>query len=362
MDNINDNSKPTEELNDKNAEKQEENNNNNLTEIDNNELPPPPNASKDCLKSDENENEKEKNVPNLNQTIISLSNEKEKEKRQRRGKNETSDRIFKCPDCDKSYLSGPALIIHRKIKHNYNKLNENKSRGRPKKDYQQENSYTLAHNKYNNFFNSNMRKPFLSEENQNNNINNLEQIKNNLDNIFTSLKSDLFSNLDNIEKYNFYKSLIDNWNIIKNETNMESLKDEYYNNDDKKELNYSKCNSPPLDFIFIKYLKEFACNTNKDYFLFINRFIIVFREWINNKKREIIKEEYKTEDKKEFSQIFNAEGIPDYCNDFFVEYLEPNKFFDLNVDEFIELTQHFCFWLFLKKYTPNYLLPLKNKE
>ena len=357
MDNINNDI--TEELNEKNIEK-EENNNYKLTEIKNNEIHP--NTPKESLQSEEKEKEKEKeiNVPNINQTIISLSTDKEK--RQRRGKNEKSDRIYKCPDCDKSYLSGPALIIHRKIKHNYNKLNENKSRGRPKKDYQQENSYSTAQNKYINFFNTDIRKPFLSDENQNNNINNLEQIKNNLDIIFTSFKSYLFSNMDNIEKYNFYKYLIDNWNIVKNEANMESLKDDYYNNDDKKELVCSKCNSPPLDFIFIKYLKEFACNTNKDYFLFINRFIIVFREWINNKKREIIKEEYKTEDKKEFSQIFNAEGIPDYCNDFFIEYLEPNKFFDLNVDEFIELTQHFCFWLFLKKYTPNYLLPLKTKE
>ena len=313
---------------------------------------------KESIKSTENDKEKDNQI--LNQTSNSVSNN-EREKRQRRGKNETSDRIYKCPDCEKSYLSGPALIIHRKLKHNYNKINENKTRGRPKKDYQQENSYTITQNKYNNFFNNNMRKPFLKEEGQKNNIINLELIKLDLETIFNTYKTDLFQNINNVNNYNYYKFLIDKWNEENNKSNFESYKDNYYMNDNKN-MNFTKCNSPPIDYIFFKYLKEFASDTNKEYFLFINKFIIFFREWINNKKKDIIKEEYKTEDKKDFSQLFNAEGIPDYCNDFFIEFLEPNKFFGLNVDEFIELTQHFCFWLFLKKYSPNYLLPIKTKD
>ena len=149
------------------------------------------------------ENEKDKNNQILNQTSNSVSNN-EKEKRQRRGKNETSNRIYKCPDCEKSYLSGPALIIHRKLKHNYNKMNENKTRGRPKKDYQQENSFTITQNKYNNFFNNNMRKPFLNEEGQNNNIINLELIKIYLETIFNTYKTDLFINIDCVNNYTYY--------------------------------------------------------------------------------------------------------------------------------------------------------------
>ena len=350
----NNNIKPQEETNEHKIENKEESNKNKLLDIKNIENP----NLKESIKS--TENEKEKNNQILNQTSNSILNN-EKEKRQRRGKNETSDRIYKCPDCEKSYLSGPALIIHRKLKHNYNKINENKTRGRPKKDYQQENSYTITQNKYNNFFNNNMRKPFLNEGGQNNNIINLEQIKLDLETIFNTYKSDLFQNIDNVNNYNYYNFLIDKWNEENIESNMESYKDDYYNNDNKN-LNCTKSNSPPIDYIFFKYLKEFSGSTNKEYFLFINKFIIFFREWINSKKKDIIKEENKTTDKNEFSQLFNAEGIPDYCNDFFIEFLEPNKFFGLNVDEFIELTQHFCFWIFLKKYSPNYLLPIKTKE
>lgn len=300
--------------------------------------------------------EKEKNNLLLNQNRSTSSNI-EKDKRQRRGKNEISERTYKCPDCEKSYLSGPALMIHRKLKHNYNKTNENKTRGRPKKDYLLENSYNIAHNKYNIFFNNNIRKP---DDNKDKAIN-IEQIKSNLTDIFNQYKKELFQNIDNIENYSFYKLLILNWNKQKIELNIESFKDNYYTND-AKNLNHLKDNAPSLDYVFLLYLKELSLITNKEYFLFITKFIIFFREWINNKKRNIIKEEYKNESEKEFSQLFNAEGVPDYCNDFFIEYLEINNFFGLNVDEFIELTQHFCFWLFLKKYSPNYLLPIKIKE
>ena len=310
--------------------------------------------------------EKEKNNTLLTQNK-SLSSNIEKDKRQRRGKNDVSDRIYKCPDCEKSYLSGPALMIHRKLKHNFNQINENKTRGRPKKDYQLENSYNIAQNKYNNFLNNhNKRKHSLTEteDNENHNIINLEQIKNNLQDIFNQFKIDLFQNIDNIQNYSFYQLLINKWNEEKIELNMESYKDNYYNNynNDDKKVNHLKYTAPSLDYVFILYLKELSLITNKEFFLFINKFIIIFREWINNKKKDIIKDEYKTEYKKDFSQLFSAEGVPDYCNDFFIEYLEINKFFGLNIDELIELTQHFCFWLFLKKYSPNYLLPIKIKE
>jgi len=73
-------------------------------------------------------------------------------KRHRRGKCEISDRLYKCPECDKSYLSGPALTNHRRIKHKMVTENEKKSRGRPKKEIQQENSASVIQNKFSDFF------------------------------------------------------------------------------------------------------------------------------------------------------------------------------------------------------------------
>ena len=45
------------------------------------------------------------------------------------------------------------MVIHRKTKHGFNTDNEKKSRGRPKKEYQQESSSNNAQAKYENFLN-----------------------------------------------------------------------------------------------------------------------------------------------------------------------------------------------------------------
>lgn len=52
-------------------------------------------------------------------------------KRHRKSKKEQNGRKYKCSQCEKSYLSAPALSSHRKTKHLQNEAK--KSRGRPKK-------------------------------------------------------------------------------------------------------------------------------------------------------------------------------------------------------------------------------------
>jgi hypothetical protein len=58
----------------------------------------------------QNQNQYNNNDPNFLGNL-------EKIKRDRRGKNEINDINYQCPDCDKCYLSGPALTTHRKTKH-----------------------------------------------------------------------------------------------------------------------------------------------------------------------------------------------------------------------------------------------------
>ena len=309
----------------------------------------------------ESQSQKEKESSKDSQADLNNSPTKEninstsnngKAKRHRRGKNETTaERTFKCPDCDKCYLSGPALIIHRKTKHSYNSETEKKSRGRPKKDEQQENSYQSAQIKYNNFLNDDNRKK-NSEQSEKNEEINLELIKDNLNNIFRQCKNDLFLNIDIVENYPFYQLIINNWEKDNPEFVNECLSD---NNKVENGNITNKINSPPLDIIFFMYLKEFASKTNKNYFWFINKFIVLFRECINSIKKEIVKEEYKNGKEKEYSQLFSAEGIPESCNDFFLEFMQPKNYFGLNEGELIELAQHFCFWLYSKKYTHTYL-------
>ena len=319
---------------------------------------------KDNIKQEENKEEQKKDSnQDLMEKVqsaknehtkenVNLSIEKEKGKRRRRGKNEITDRKFKCPECDKSYLSGPALVIHRKTKHSFIKENES-MRGRPKKDNLPDNSQYILFNKYKEFFNSETRKKNYEEENNDDNRINLDTIKDNLNQIFTHGKSkDLFPGIETVENYSFYQLLIKNWDKEKPEIGKESYFDDY-----KTEFFdiSKKCDTPSLDDIFFLYLKEFSKTANKNYFLFMNKFIVLFREFINEIKRPGIKEEFKTENKKEYSELFCAECIPESCNDFFLDFMEPKDYFGLNNNELMELTQHFCFWLYQNNYSHSYL-------
>jgi hypothetical protein len=56
-----------------------------------------------------------------------------KKRRQRRSKVDPEGRNFRCDDCGKSYLSHPAMMYHRKVKHGLGDGDEKKGRGRPRK-------------------------------------------------------------------------------------------------------------------------------------------------------------------------------------------------------------------------------------
>ena len=293
------------------------------------------------LQEENNPNENTTPIaPLININLKAPEKKTDKNKRKRRGKNEVSDRQYKCPECEKSYLSGPALTIHRKTKHQYTSEAEGKSRGRPKKELQQENSMNTIQNKFNDFFNNETRKQ-ISESNDNGNIIiNLDIIKINLNQIYKQCKSDiLFSKIENIEDYPLYQLLVDKWEKENPEFTTAIIKD----------INYY--NSPILDDLFFLYLKEASKKANKDYFWFINKFIVLFREFINISKNE----DEKNKESKEYTQLYGAEGIAEICNDFFLDFMEPKEFFGLNNNELIQLTQHFCFWLYSNKYSHSYV-------
>ena len=275
----------------------------------------------------------------------------EKVKRHRRGKlDTTNERIFKCPDCEKSYLSGPALVIHRKTKHGYNGDGEKKARGRPKASEEQEISYRKAQEYYNNFFNEKKRK----KKNENEKID-IETLKQDFRTIFKELKNHIFKEIGNVEDYPLYQLVTNLWDI----KDLDLAKESYSEYNENKKVNdkYEKnCSYPPMEQVFYLYLKDLAEHSNKVYFEFGMKFIILYREFINNFKKNIIKkEEYKKEKDDSYSQLFSAEGVPESCNDFFLDFLQKESYFGNKDSEFIELAQHFCFWLYTKKYTQSYL-------
>ena len=223
----------------------------------------------------------------------------EKAKRHRRGKQDTTnERTYKCPDCDKSYLSNPALVMHRRTKHGLVIDGEKRARGRPKTSDEQEVSYKKAKKYYNEFLGDEIRK----KKNTNEKIDK-EVVKENFRNIFNDLKDKIFKDLEKVEDYQLYDLTDKEW-------------------DNKN-----------LDVIILLYRK------------FINYF----------KKNSIKKESKDFDSKKEYSQIECAEEIPETFNDFFLDFLQPNSYFAGKDNDYIELAQYFCFWLYEKKYTQSYL-------
>ena len=273
----------------------------------------------------------------------------EKAKRHRRGKQDTTnERTYKCPDCDKSYLSNPALVMHRRTKHGLVIDGEKRARGRPKASDEQEVSYKKAKKYYNEFLGDEVRK----KKNTNEKIDK-EVVKENFRNIFNALKDKIFKDIEKVEDYQLYDLTDKEWD----NKNLDVTKD---NNGEKNKKEKEKNDDPVkrtlIDYVFIIFLKEISENTNKKYFEFIQKFILLYRKFINYFKKNSIKKESKDFDsKKEYSQIECAEEIPETFNDFFLDFLQPNSYFAGKDNDYIELAQYFCFWLYEKKYTQSYL-------
>jgi hypothetical protein len=112
----------------------------------------------------------------------------------------------------------------------------------------------------------------------------------------------------------------------------------------KKDKSQINCNEA-----FYEYLSEFKEKTNEKYFKLLLKFVLLFKECYDVSKNKDLKDE----EKKIFTEILTPEGLPDLCNEFYGDFLDPNNFFDLNDEEkneIIEIIQHFCIWLFSLSY------------
>ena len=312
--------------------------------------------------------ERDDNNTNMETGIIRVNPKKEtqqdneKAKRHRRTKDEITERQYQCPDCDKCYLSGPALTTHRKTKHGLELNNDKKIRGRPRKDFPTENPTVTSQNKYNVFFKNDTRKPLSLDQTINDKTITLEIIQKFITDAFRHTQSELpelTTKYENIEQYPLYKLVIDNWEKETPEIEQESYLDDSRINKNKTQP-LKKIKAPCVDSLFYLYLKESSKKTNQDYFWFMVKFVVLFRENINMQKRNMVTNEIITENKNEFTELFNAEEIAETCNDFFLDFMEPHRFFGLNKEELIELVQHFCFWLYTNMYSPAHLTLLKN--
>ena len=110
------------------------------------------------------------------------------------------------------------------------------------------------------------------------------------------------------------------------------------------------------DEVFYEYLFTFKNQTNRKYFALLTKFILLFRECYDISKTKDKPEE---ERKKPVTDTISPEGLPDLCNEFYGEFMEPNNFFGIEdpdeKSEIIEIIQHFCIWLFKNEYTKSKL-------
>ena len=227
----------------------------------------------------------------------SADSSSQKEKKHRRSRHCNEGRKYKCENCKKSYLSQPALLNHMFNKHP-EIIKENniikRKRGRQKK-------FEIIKNEF---------------------------ISKNYDNA-VSIVFEIYKDCSPKKFFRFLKEPKQN----------PILRNLLY----KHDLFFPIC-----DDIFTEYLMYIHSLTNESYFIFVLKFIILFREYINLKMRN--------ENKyfeKEYTSIENANFIPDFCNDFFSIYLSENYFGYNNndIEELIELIQHFCRWLLVKNYS-----------
>ena len=86
----------------------------------------------------------------------------------------------------------------------------------------------------------------------------------------------------------------------------------------------------------------------------------LFREHINlvNKKKE------GNENNKDYTEIEDAENVPEYCNSFINQFLFPNKNsndFSISKDESIDLIQNICYWMYDNNFTSKKICLMNEK-
>ena len=245
----------------------------------------------------------------------------------RRSRHVQEGRTFTC-ECGKAFLSSAALNSHIKTKHP--EMLEGvpqRGRGRPRK-YPPKNNGDFESTKFDVFFTLNNRGP---EEGK---------------------FIDIIQLVQEVFKF-IYEAPTSDKLFSKPKTYQEN-----------PILNNLANQSPPsvkiksqksCDEVFYEYLYTFQSKCNQKFLTLLVKFILLFRECYDINKNKDLKEE----DKKPVTNTLPPEGLPDLCNEFYGEFMEPNNFFGIysseERNEIIEIIQHFCIWLFKNEYSKSKL-------
>jgi hypothetical protein len=324
------------------------------------------------------------------------------QKGRRRSKNDNEGRTFKCEQCERTYLSYPALYTHKKTKHTPVQQNSapSRGRGRPKKTG---NKATQQDPISRLFFNTEGKQggptavTYGFEE---------------AFNMFSKQESMKYKEYQShplyIELYKLHKINANNLNysvehphvkeiggppagfepVLINQPQKENMaipevialpnpivaepvdqeKDLNEENKGNVETTTKGTEEKKCDEIFAEYLNYVAKRVNKKAYKEFIYFILLYRECFsaNGSKFTQAKSpspdtinETKPDSETDFCLVANAKFAPDMSNEFLLKYLECKKpnFGILNVTA---TTMNFCHWLFMKKYTYTRLEKIKE--
>jgi hypothetical protein len=226
-----------------------------------------------------------------------------------------------------------------------------------------------------------------SEENTGikNTENSISETKEFLANLDPILNTSIYSNNENLishlkkkSKFSNFKRLGLNRTLFENKNkaffdsnNSNNYSDhnnqsDFSNRNRKKIVNLSNPSQKNFccDEIFYEYLNSITKYANQKYFVFVFKFIIIFRECINTYKNIelensiLILKEFIPLEIKEFTQYYDAEQAPELCNEFISEYLQSCDYFGFDkneIPEIIDIIQHFCYWMYENNYTSSRL-------
>jgi hypothetical protein len=212
----------------------------------------------------------------------------------RRSRYDQYGRVYTC-FCGKSFLSFQALGNHKRVKHpNIIERLPPRVRGRPRKNPPKPKD-DFETTKYGTFFDKPGR----------------------------GFKEGKYVDVDEAAKEAFkvvYESVYSSKLFIL----ANKLEDNYILNNliSKVPASWKPKNEKNCDEIFYEYLNTFKAQTNHKFFVLMIIFVLLFRECFNLFKNKDVKKEHR----KFVSDSLPPEELPDICNYFYIDFLEPNNF------------------------------------
>jgi hypothetical protein len=94
-----------------------------------------------------------------------------------------------------------------------------------------------------------------------------------------------------------------------------------------------------IDECMACYICDMFDKTNRKYFIFLVKFVLLFRDYICNIMGG------------EFAKGNKLDGIPEFLNSFLTEFMEGFNYFGLSEQQFVDISQHFAYWLYEREFT-----------